>query len=448
MTRAPDISAADGLVWRPARLAIRLFYRVRRIGERLPAGAALLVANHPNALMDPVLVQATAGRPIRFLAKSTLFRGRVLGPLVRRSGAIPVYRRIDPDTDTSRNEEMFAAVGEVLRQGQAVCLFPEGISHSTGHLEPLRTGAARIALASLAAGVPVSIVPIGLNFDRLSVFRSRATAVYGHAFGCDDLSSAYAHDPSTAIRTLTARIGARVRGLMIEADPRRDLRLVERIDRLYSAARGVSMGAEDRVTRRRVIAAGIDRLRTRDPVRYESILARVQAYDARLRRFGLRDRDIGRQIPARAAVRFVVREGALAAMLGPPVAAGVLVFAAPYWLTGWISRWAPDLESRATWQVVGGTLIYGAWIGALGSLAAVAYGPLAAVAVLAGLPVAAVAGLYAFERESAVLRTVRAFLALRQTPLTARRRLERQRSDIATVLDQAREWLEQGEGGT
>ena len=45
----------------------------------------------------------------------------------------------------------------------------------------------------------------------------------------------------------------------------------------------------------------------------------------------------------------------------------------------------------------------------------------------------------------AVIRTMRAFLAIRQTPLKARAHLKRQRAEIATVLERAREWLEQDE---
>ena len=135
-------------VWALASVAIRTFYRVDRTGEPLPEGALLLVANHPNTLIDPAVIQTTAGRQVRFLAKSTLFRGDPLSLLIRSSGAIPVYRRMDPGADTSRNAEMFSAVEAAFSDGESVCLFPEGVSHDRGRLEPLRTGAARMALAS------------------------------------------------------------------------------------------------------------------------------------------------------------------------------------------------------------------------------------------------------------------------------------------------------------
>jgi len=176
----------------------------------------LLVANHPNAVLDPAVVQTTAGHQVRFLAKSTLFRHHPLSLLVRASGAIPVYRPIDSWVDTRRNIEMFSAVDDALAEGEAICLFPEGITHDRGRLEPLRTGAARMALGRTARGHPVRIVPVGLNFDHVAAFRSRVTAVFGRSFGCDDLLPTDAQDDRQAVRELTERIRERLQELLVE----------------------------------------------------------------------------------------------------------------------------------------------------------------------------------------------------------------------------------------
>ena len=132
-----------------ATVIAHVFYRVDVIGAPPASGPLLLLPNHPNALLDPAIVIATAGRPVRFLAKSTLFRGGS-GLLMRAAGAIPVYRKQDA-IQLRRNDETFAAVDAALARGEAICLFPEGISHSSGMLEPLRTGAARMALSAAAA---------------------------------------------------------------------------------------------------------------------------------------------------------------------------------------------------------------------------------------------------------------------------------------------------------
>ena len=421
---------------------MRVFYRIERVGPPLPDGALLLVANHPNALLDPSLVQTTAGRPIRFLAKSTLFHGQLLSPLIRGSGAIPVYRKVDSDVDASRNVEMFAAVQRALASGHAICLFPEGISHDSGHLEQLRSGAARMALARAAAGDPVTIVPVGLNFDRLPLFRSRVIAVFGQPFDGADLVEGYRQDPQGAARTLTDRIAHRRRALMIEADPRSGLPIVDRIDRLFAAERGVSRDPAARVRRRRLIAGGMDRLRTDDPAQYNAILDDLRIYDDQLQAFGLRESDLDRRMPTGQIIRFVLLEGNLALVLAPAALLGVLGFAPPYRLTWALSRRAPDLQSRATWQVVGGVVVYGAWIAVLATLVGLWIGAGIGIVVAVMLPVLAFVGLAAFEREASVLRLVRALLASRKTPLRARASLKRQRAAIVTLLDRVRDWLD------
>lgn len=446
--RPPDRQyPGSAVLWRLAVLGASIFYRIDRVGPPLPEGPVLLVANHPNTVLDPAVIQGTATRPVRFLAKSTLFERHVLSALVRRSGAIPVYRRIDPGVDTSRNAETFAAVERALARGDAVCVFPEGVSHVSGRLEPLRTGAARMALAAAAAGRRVAIVPVGLNFDRLPMFRSRMTAMYGRPFDAGDLVDAFRADPHGATRTLTDRIAARLRRVMIEADPRSDLPLVDRVDRLYAAARGVSRDPAERVRRRRLIARGMDRLREEHPDRYDAILGDVLAHDEQLRALGLREQDLDRRMPAGQVLRFVLREGGRALATGPVAALALVCFAAPYYGTWALGRRAPDPQSRAAWEVIGGAVVYSVWIAAVSVAAGRWFGSAIGVTAAAGLVCLAFAGLAAIERQAAVIRLVRAFLATRQTPLRARAKLKRQRAAIATVIERAHEWLSTREPG-
>ena len=82
-----------GLIRWLARAISWIFYRVDREGAVPSDGPVLILPNHPNALLDPAVIWATAGRDVRFLAKSTLFDG-AFGPILRVARAIPVYRRI------------------------------------------------------------------------------------------------------------------------------------------------------------------------------------------------------------------------------------------------------------------------------------------------------------------------------------------------------------------
>src|SRR5215207_2299723 len=139
------------------RLALRWFYRDVEVAgiERLPArGPVLLASNHPNALVDALVVGCTLRRPVTLTAKATLLDNPVTRVLLRAAGVVPLRRASDDVTkagspgvlDPSRNASAFAAVLDTLEQGGVVLLFPEGKSHSDPELAPLKTGLARIAL--------------------------------------------------------------------------------------------------------------------------------------------------------------------------------------------------------------------------------------------------------------------------------------------------------------
>ncbi len=157
-----------------------------------------------------------------------------------------------------------------------------------------------------------------------------------------------------------------MRRLLIEADPKADAALVERVDRLYAAARGRAGDPADRVARRRAIAAGMERLRAKDPQRYEEILLRLRRYDQRLRRFGFRDRHLDWDVSTAEAVRFGLREVLVAMVLLPLALVALAAFAVPYYVTGYAARWLTrDADVAATAKVLGGFVIYAAWLALL-----------------------------------------------------------------------------------
>jgi len=423
-----------------ARAICWIFYRVDQAGAAPPTGPLLLLPNHPNALLDPAVIWATAGRDVRFLAKSTLFGG-ALAPVLRMARAIPVYRRLDQGVDPARNSETFAAVEAALRDGSAVCLFPEGVSHSTGRLVALRTGAARMALTAERQGVRVQLVAVGLNFDRKTSFRSRAIVVYGRPFTLRDIA-AQSGDDQTAVRQATESIAVQMRRLLVEADPEDDAAMVTRVERLYAAARGSVRSPEERIARQRAIAQGMDALRARDPSRFEELALRLRRYDQRLRRFGLHDRHLDWDVSARTAIPFALRETAAAAVLMPLAAAGLVLFWVPYHATGLLARVATsERDVAATAKVFVGAGVYAAWLLLIASAVWLFAGMRPAVITAAAIPAVAVAALFAVERESAVIDTVRSCRMLRRAKGRARSRLRETRSELAAVLDETYEWL-------
>lgn len=206
-------SLVDGLGARGARLLVSVFFRDIRVeGEgHLAAapGPLLLVANHVNSLIDPILICGFVRRQPRFLAKSTLWRHPVVGPLVMLMGSIPVYRRQD-DADVRLNFDSFARARDALCAGGTVALFPEGRSHNETQPLPLKTGAARIALQAEShhAGAELRIVPLGITYENKGKFRSRVVLRIGVPIDPGVEAQEYGTTPRAAVRSLTTRIAA------------------------------------------------------------------------------------------------------------------------------------------------------------------------------------------------------------------------------------------------
>jgi glycerol-3-phosphate O-acyltransferase/dihydroxyacetone phosphate acyltransferase len=292
------------LTRRLAEALVRLYYPVRSIegAERIPAGRPVVfVLNHPNGLLDPLVLRVTTGRATRFLAKSSLF-GNPLGRLAMDAfGSIPVYRAQEAGArakDTSRNEETFARCRAALARGEALALFPEGVSHSDPQLRPLKTGAARIALsaerevADAGSRLHAVVVPVGLFYERKARFRSRVLLVVGEPLETEPLLPRYRQDERAAVDTLTDEIKARLDGVVVQAETRELLAGIARVAR-WTVPRKPDDAEEDELAaehrRTRELLAAYERLRARDPARVESVAAAARAYARTLYHLGVRN---------------------------------------------------------------------------------------------------------------------------------------------------------------
>lgn len=201
----------------------------------------LFVMNHPNGLIDPALVFVALPRKISFLAKSTLFKMPVIGWLLRTVEALPLYRKVDAGEDVSKNKETFTQARELLKKGGAIAIFPEGISHNETKLQPLKTGAARIALGSVSVGknpasLNLKIVPVGLFYTSKTTFRSEALLYFGEPFEVLPVElDKNDEPPRTAAKELTEKIEAALREVTINAESNAELETATQAEELFSS---------------------------------------------------------------------------------------------------------------------------------------------------------------------------------------------------------------------
>ena len=111
-------SWAGRMARRFARGLARLYYSRIEIsgGDRIPeSGPLLLVANHANSLMDPVIIGIVAGRPVHFMAKAPLFQIPVFGRLLFALGMVPAFRAVDNPSEVGRNVESLSRAATMAR---------------------------------------------------------------------------------------------------------------------------------------------------------------------------------------------------------------------------------------------------------------------------------------------------------------------------------------------
>ena len=166
------------------RLVTKVFFRqIEVVGQHhIPQDQPVIfVGNHPNSLLDPVMIITNGTRRISFAAKDTLFQYLPLRIIFSALGAVPIRRKQDhQNTNKLDNTTAFDALFEVLKKNGCMGIFPEGISHNESQLAPFKTGPARLALGSANETTePVYIVPCGLFYSNPGRFRSSTMPANG-----------------------------------------------------------------------------------------------------------------------------------------------------------------------------------------------------------------------------------------------------------------------------
>ena len=152
-------------------LLVHVIYRLKVTGiDRIPErGAALLICNHVS-FVDPIVISAACPRPIRFIMEASIFRIPVLNGVFRGMKAIPVAPAKE---DPKVYERAFEEVARELRDGQLVCIFPEGRLTRDGEIAEFRAGMLRILKET-----PVPVIPIALSNLWGSMFSRFATSMW------------------------------------------------------------------------------------------------------------------------------------------------------------------------------------------------------------------------------------------------------------------------------
>jgi len=353
--------------------------------DRIPKDAGgLVVAWHPNGLIDPALILSYFPGRIIFGARHGLFRWPLVGRLMRIIGTVPIYRAIDT-SDLTREDQLAAneasldALARALSAGSYSALFPEGISHDEPHLTEVKTGAARLYYRARELTDPVDpppvIIPVGLHYDRKNIFRSRVLVSF--------------HDPIALPNELDVRpsendsradIRARYRGLtdLIEeklveivhtTEDWRLHHLMHRARKLMRAERSFRANAtpgppsisEWELGFARVWYGYRARMET-NPEEIRILRKDLAGYDRTLTALGLEDYEISKA-PRFASplwyTLFVLQLVTVYLFLPPILLIGVIINVIPYGLLKLFDRLlSKDEKDAASVKVLGGAVLF------------------------------------------------------------------------------------------
>jgi 1-acyl-sn-glycerol-3-phosphate acyltransferase len=346
---------------------VRVFFRRVEVAgiENVPSDrGGVLVAWHPNGLVDPALILSAFPYPVAFGARSGLFSFPLLGWVISALGSVPIHRRKDTragdldDAQKQRNEESLDALARRIAEGAFSALFPEGVSHDSSSLRELKTGAARLfyrarSLTPPGAACPV-VIPVGLHYDQKRLFRSRALIEFQPPLELPpelDVTPSLDEDPEVTrglARALTALIERELKGVVLETESWKVHALMHRARKLVRAERATRAGAspgapsmEEKVLGFARIWVGYrERVRTR-PSEVAALMKRIARYDRDLLALGVEDHELDRPPP-------VIRPGFWLILVSQLVAVSLLL--PPFLLLGYVvnlpTAWVVSLIAR------------------------------------------------------------------------------------------------------
>lgn len=281
-------------------LTLPIYYkRVRVAGKehRIEKGPLIVVSNHPNTMMDAILVGMPLRQRLGFLANASIFKNPIAARIWRYLRVIPIYRQQDLAAgERMDNAESFRECFAFLKEGHSLMILPEGTSYSEMKLRPIKSGVARIALEfqnRYGKEFNLRILPVSLNYSDPTRFRSNVLVRFGNPIELDHFEDLYNSTPRRAVRQLTGVIKDRLaENMVILDDKEREevfgfarVLLSDQVRKTETKA----LSPELELDQLQSLSAGIQRLADKDHSSFSDLLEKGRTYFREMDRLGLRD---------------------------------------------------------------------------------------------------------------------------------------------------------------
>ena len=201
-------------------IQIGLFFYTKKITvvgkEHIPKkGAVLFAVNHPNGLLDPLLVTTNTPRVTHYLVRAAIFKNPIVKRFLATLNLMPIYRIRDGVKELSKNTEIFKACHDILNKKRALMIFPEGSHDSRRSIRTLSKGFTRIVFGAIDAHphLKIQIIPVGVTYQQVSTFPSKVAIHYGTPILANDF-----YNPSelnVSVKSIKDAVSAQLKKLSV-----------------------------------------------------------------------------------------------------------------------------------------------------------------------------------------------------------------------------------------
>jgi 1-acyl-sn-glycerol-3-phosphate acyltransferase len=201
-----------------ASIGIYIYCRSIRINNKAllqSDGPILLAVNHPNSFLDATILATLFKQPIYSLARGDAFKRKAIAAILKGLHILPVYREREGAENLHLNYGTFNKCNNLFKNNGVVLIFTEALCENEWHLRPLKKGTARLAVAAWKQGVPLKILPIGINYSSFNLFGKNVHLNIGSFIQQDDLPT---HENGKLLNTVTEAIHQQLQAMVYEID--------------------------------------------------------------------------------------------------------------------------------------------------------------------------------------------------------------------------------------
>ena len=214
-------------IWKKyCRFSLWFYYSRLQVENQqsVPAeGPVIFAVNHQNSFLDAIIVATTTKRNPYFLARADVFKSSFGRFWLKTFRIMPIYRTRDGVKNVLKNKAIFRTSIDFLKEGESILIFPEGNQSMNWALRPLQNGIARIAFGFLEeTAKPVTIIPVGLQYEDHFAYRSRALVQYGEPLILSGPVPAGETETRQSWNDFLIDVGKRMSDLILDIQPPED----------------------------------------------------------------------------------------------------------------------------------------------------------------------------------------------------------------------------------